>query len=161
MELGLPPDLPCVLDRSDHARVSATSSATWPGGRPRTSTTRRSWTTSSAACRELESIVIDGRELFRYDGNQLKQVYADPEKQQEILLAAERVALENRLDLMNNRAQLYDAWRQIAVTANALKGVFNVTVTNQITTPPTTTNPFGFSDQVEDSSRSCSTPSCR
>jgi hypothetical protein len=50
---------------------------------------------------------------------------------------------------MNNRAQLYDTWRQLAVTANQLKGIFNVTLTNQITTPPTTTNPFGFSDQAK------------
>src|SRR5262249_20700130 len=35
-------------------------------------------------------------------------------------------ALTNRLDLMNERAQLVDAWRQIAVTANSLLGVFNV-----------------------------------
>ena len=34
-----------------------------------------------------------------------------------------RIALEYRMDLMNDRAQLYDAWRQIRVTANALKGV--------------------------------------
>src|SRR5262249_11252420 len=34
--------------------------------------------------------------------------------------------LTNRLDLMNQRAQLVDAWRQIAVTANSLLGVFNV-----------------------------------
>ena len=31
---------------------------------------------------------------------------------------------------MNTRAQLYDKWRQIAVTANALKGVLNVSLTN-------------------------------
>ena len=45
---------------------------------------------------------------------------------------------------MNARAQLYDAWRQIRVTANALKGVLNVALTNQFLTPPTTTNPFAF-----------------
>src|SRR5262249_1090116 len=37
-----------------------------------------------------------------------------------------QTALTNRLDLMNARAQVVDAWRQIAVTANALQGVFNV-----------------------------------
>ena len=35
-------------------------------------------------------------------------------------------ALTNRLDLMNSRAIVVDAWRQIAVYANALLGVFNV-----------------------------------
>jgi hypothetical protein len=68
---------------------------------------------------------------------------------EEFLLAGERVALENRLDLMNARAQLYDQWRQLAVTANGLLGVFNVTVTNQYFTPPTTTNPFAFVDQAK------------
>ena len=50
---------------------------------------------------------------------------------------------------MNIRAQLYDAWRQIRVTANALKGILNVTLTNQFLTPPTTTNPFAFLDQAK------------
>jgi hypothetical protein len=35
-------------------------------------------------------------------------------------------ALSNRLDLMNARGQVVDSYRQIAVTANALQGVFNV-----------------------------------
>jgi hypothetical protein len=35
-------------------------------------------------------------------------------------------ALEHRLDLMNRRAQTVDAWRQLAVYANALFGIFNV-----------------------------------
>ena len=70
--------------------------------------------------------------------------------QLEILLrAAERVALENRLDLMNTRAQLYDAWRQLAVTANQLQGLFNVNLSNQIQTSPTTNNPFAFDSQVK------------
>ena len=37
-----------------------------------------------------------------------------------------QTAVTNRLDLMNRRAELVDAWRRIAVTANALLGVFNV-----------------------------------
>ena len=51
---------------------------------------------------------------------------------------------------MNARAQLYDTWRQIRVSANALKGVLNVAVTNQFLTPPTTNNPFGFVSQAKD-----------
>jgi hypothetical protein len=35
-------------------------------------------------------------------------------------------ALSTRLDLMDARGQVVDAWRQIAVTANALQGVLNV-----------------------------------
>ena len=65
------------------------------------------------------------------------------------MLAAERIALERRLDVMNARAELYDAWRQIRVTANALRGVLNVTLTNQFLTPPTTTNPFAFLEQAK------------
>ncbi len=36
------------------------------------------------------------------------------------------MALASRWDLMNARAQVVDAWRQLRVTANALLGVFNV-----------------------------------
>ncbi|HEY2156153.1 MAG TPA: hypothetical protein VGH33_11020, partial [Isosphaeraceae bacterium] len=68
---------------------------------------------------------------------------------EDLLLTAERIALENRLDLMNARAQLYDTWRQIRVSANALKGILNVAITNQFLTPPTTNNPFGFVDQAK------------
>jgi hypothetical protein len=39
---------------------------------------------------------------------------------------ASRYALEHRFDLMNVRGQVVDAWRQLAVYANALLGVFNV-----------------------------------
>ena len=66
------------------------------------------------------------------------------DEEEDLLNSAVRVAMENRLDLMNARAQLYDSWRQIRVTANALKGVFNVQVTNQVFTSPFTTNPMGF-----------------
>jgi hypothetical protein len=50
---------------------------------------------------------------------------------------------------MNTRAQTYDAWRQIRVTANALRGVLNVTLTNQFLTPPATNNPFAFLEQAK------------
>ena len=40
--------------------------------------------------------------------------------------AAAQYALEHRLDLMNVRGQVVDAWRQLAVYANALLGTFNV-----------------------------------
>jgi outer membrane protein TolC len=53
-------------------------------------------------------------------------------------------ALENRLDFMNDRARVTDAWRQIKVTANALEGVMNVTVGGNINTAPDASNPFDF-----------------
>jgi outer membrane protein TolC len=48
---------------------------------------------------------------------------ADPDEAQ---AAASRTAVANRLDLMNVRAQVVDAWRQLAVYANALLGTVNV-----------------------------------
>lgn len=54
-----------------------------------------------------------------------------------------QVALANRLDLMNVRAQLVDAWRQLRIFANALLGTFNVEYTLNSVTPPT--QPFNFS----------------
>ena len=45
-------------------------------------------------------------------------------------------ARDNRLDLMNQRAQVVDAWRQIDVTANALKAGLDVKMSANIATPP-------------------------
>ena len=73
----------------------------------------------------------------------------DEDGLEDLLQAAVRVALEYRMDLMNARAQLYDAWRQIRVTANTLKGVFNVALTNNVYTGPDTTNPFAFLSQAK------------
>lgn len=91
------------------------------------------------------------------DRQQIKQMLAQEkelldeqnEKLEDLMLAGQRLALENRLDLMNTRAQLYDTWRQLAVTANALLGVFTVQLSNQFLTPATTNNPFGFNDQAK------------
>lgn len=59
--------------------------------------------------------------------------------------AASQYALLHRLDLMNVRAQLVDAWRQLAVFANALLGTFNVQYHLDSTTPPELARPFAFS----------------
>lgn len=59
--------------------------------------------------------------------------------------AASQYALVHRLDLMNVRAQLVDAWRQLAVFANALLGVFNVQYHLDSNTPAELARPFGFS----------------
>jgi outer membrane protein TolC len=59
-------------------------------------------------------------------------------------------ALENRLDLMNQRAQVVDAWRQIWVTASALEAglnlIFNMTLSNtpRSVDKPTSANPVDF-----------------
>ena len=67
---------------------------------------------------------------------------ADVDEAQE---AAVQAAMQSRWDLMNARAQVNDAWRQLRVTANALLGVFNVAYHLDSLTPPGRSDPFGFS----------------
>ena len=55
-----------------------------------------------------------------------------------------RAALTNRLDLMNARALVVDAYRQIAVLANSLQGVFDVNYDASTLTPPGDNRPFAF-----------------
>ncbi len=143
IQLGLPPDTPMVLDRGLTL--------------PFREVFDRIDKWSVKANRDLDDLegFLDGLPQFEdipLEGHSLRAIL-DKDYQEHVdrlndfLLSAERVSLENRLDLMNARAQLYDLWRQLAVTANQLLGVFNVSVSNQIFTPPTTTNPFGFFDQ--------------
>src|SRR5207249_5842401 len=49
-----------------------------------------------------------------------------------------------RLDLMNQRARVVDAWRQITVTANALKASLDIVFNANIATPPGGANPVDF-----------------
>jgi hypothetical protein len=139
LQLGLPPDTPVVPDLELI--------------RPYRQFLRelREWSVrSDRELSELDVIVgqlPDLEELdVKLDDRSVLDVVikAKFDSEEELLEAAARVALENRLDLMNARASLYDAWRQIRVQANALKGVFNVSVTNQVFTSPLDTNPFGF-----------------
>lgn len=58
---------------------------------------------------------------------------------------AVQAALENRVDLMNARAQVVDAWRQLRVTANNLMGAVNVGYNLQTQTPAGGMHPFAFS----------------
>ncbi|MCA9197639.1 MAG: TolC family protein [Planctomycetales bacterium] len=59
---------------------------------------------------------------------------------------AEDIALENRLDLMNQRAALVDYWRKIRVAANGLMGVLDVQYEGSWLTPDpnVTSRPFDF-----------------
>lgn len=59
--------------------------------------------------------------------------------------AAIQTALTSRFDLMNARAQVVDAWRQIAVQANSLQGVFDVRYDLNSSTPAGGNNPVAFS----------------
>ncbi len=45
-------------------------------------------------------------------------------------------ALNNRLDLMNQKALVTDAWRQVTVTANALRGDLNLTASTTVNGAP-------------------------
>jgi outer membrane protein TolC len=64
--------------------------------------------------------------------------------EEEVFAAASRVTLENRLDLMNARAQLVDSWRQLAVFANALLGTVNLQYNMSSTTPVGQARPFAL-----------------
>jgi len=55
-----------------------------------------------------------------------------------------QAALTNRLDLMNVRAQLVDAWRQVAIFANALLGTFYVQYHMDTSTPLGLAQPLAF-----------------
>jgi hypothetical protein len=56
-----------------------------------------------------------------------------------------QTALTHRLDLMNARGQVVDAWRQIKVQANSLQGVLDVQYNLDSSTPPGGANPVAFS----------------
>ncbi|AGA28964.1 TolC family protein [Singulisphaera acidiphila] len=144
IQLGMPPDVPLILDRSLAMKFKEVFDGIddWQRDPKRNLTDLPQY---AANLPDLADVNIDGRSVLSVY-NTGKDNEDDLE---DLLLAAERVTLEHRLDLMNERARLYDAWRQIRVSANALKGIFNVTLTNQFITPPATTNPFAFVDQAK------------
>jgi outer membrane protein TolC len=57
---------------------------------------------------------------------------------------ASAYARDNRLDLMNLRAQVVDAWRKVGVAANALRAGLNVTASADVRTQPLADAPFDF-----------------
>jgi Outer membrane efflux protein len=81
---------------------------------------------------KLPALCLDGANLLDADLGQAEAAVA-------------QAALINRFDLMNARAELVDAWRKIAVLANALLGTFNVTYHLDSATPPMEAKPFAFS----------------
>jgi outer membrane protein TolC len=80
---------------------------------------------------ELPKFAVDGQDLLKMP---IDQGYVTLGQQ----------ALNSRLDLMNARAQVVDAWRQIAVRANALQGVVDVSYTLNSASPSNEADPFGF-----------------
>ena len=139
MQLGLPPDTPLIIDRTVVGKFRKVYEEVdrWQANPTRSMEQLPGFANSLP---QLEDVVVDGRSLLAV----YKEGKNSEDELEDTLLAIERVALEHRLDLMNTRAQLYDSWRQIKVTANALQGYLNVQLTNQLITPPGVTNPFGF-----------------
>ena len=144
-QLGLPPDLPMIVDTGliEPFNVVWDSIDDWQRDPKRD---LKDLPTLVGRVPTLEDVVIDGRSTLNlYKGS---TTFSEEEELEDILQAGVRTAFEYRLDVMNARAQLYDAWRQIRFQANSLKGILNVGLTNQVLTPPTTTNPLGFFSQA-------------
>ncbi|MBA4063899.1 MAG: hypothetical protein C0501_09340 [Isosphaera sp.] len=80
----------------------------------------------------LPGAPVDGVDLLAVD---LDEAYT----------AGIRAALTARLDLMNARGQVVDAYRQIAVQANSLQGALDVGYDYDVTTPAGGNQPFAFS----------------
>jgi outer membrane protein TolC len=85
---------------------------------------REAWPTPPSVC-------LDGVDLI---GVPLEEAYAK----------SAQYALANRLDLMNERAQMVDSWRQIAVRANSLLGTLDIQYHLDSATPAGGLAPFAF-----------------
>jgi hypothetical protein len=80
----------------------------------------------------LSRLCLEGTDLLEGDLDQA-------------MARAAQYALLHRLDLMNARAQLVDAWRQVAIFANALLAPVNVEYSLTSNTPPGAAMPLNFS----------------
>jgi hypothetical protein len=80
---------------------------------------------------ELPPLCIEGVDLLADDDDK-------------VLATVTRVALENRLDLMNQRAQLVDSWRKITVVANSLMAALDVQYHGDVSTPLGAARPLDF-----------------
>ena len=89
-------------------------------------------------------VVVDGVVLIKQ--SELKDVGL--EVPEDVYERVAHVALENRLDLMNARAQLVDSWRQLRVFANGLLGVFNLAYHMDSSTPPGAGTPLAFQNSL-------------
>jgi hypothetical protein len=152
MQLGIPPDTPVIVDMSLAQPFYNVFNAVDAWQR-RADRKLDELPEIIAKIPVLEDIVVEGRSVLApYRNYESTRKVFIPETEQNLedtLQAAVRIALEYRMDLMNARAQLYDFWRQIRVTSNALRGVFNVALSNNIYTPVGNTNPFGFLSEAK------------
>jgi hypothetical protein len=80
---------------------------------------------------DLAKLCVNGVDLLKADLDQAQTTVV-------------QTALTNRLDLMNIRAQLVDAWRQVAIFANALLGSLNVQYHMDTSTPAGLAQPLAF-----------------
>jgi outer membrane protein TolC len=90
----------------------------------------------------IEKVRSTWPDLAKLRVNDVDLLKADLDEAQ---AAVVQVALTNRLDLMNVRAQVVDAWRQLAIFANALLGTFNVAYHLDSSTPAGLAQPLAFS----------------
>jgi outer membrane protein TolC len=90
----------------------------------------------------LEKLRNTWPDLAKLRVNNVDLLKADVDEAQAAVVQA---AITNRLDLMNVRAQVVDAWRQLAVFANALLGTFNVQYHLDSSTPAGLAQPLAFS----------------
>jgi hypothetical protein len=152
MQLSLPPDTPIVVDMSlaDPFYEVFNRVDDW---QRRGNRTLEELPSIIAKIPELEDIDVEGRSVLQpyrnYRSTLTEFRPSNEEGLEDLLQSAVRIALEYRMDLMNNRAQLYDAWRQIRFTANALKGILNLTLANNVYAPVGATNPFSFLSQAK------------
>ncbi len=153
-QLGMPPDTPVVMDQSFLGTPFYNVFDAVDAWQRRPARNLNELPGIIGKLPQLPDIDIDGRSVLGPYRNYRavagsNYVPEDEDGLEDLLQAAVRVGLEYRLDLMNARAGLYDAWRQIRVAANALKGVLNITLTNNVYTGPYTTNPLAFLSQAK------------
>jgi hypothetical protein len=79
----------------------------------------------------LPALLVDGHDLLAA-------------REDDAYAVASVTTLNNRLDLMNARAQLVDAWRQLAVFGNALLGTLNVQYHMSTTSPAGQARPLAL-----------------
>jgi hypothetical protein len=96
---------------------------------------------AEARNQRLEQLRRTWPDLARLCVNDVDLLKAD---MQDAEAAVVQAAVTNRLDLMNVRAQVVDAWRQVAVFANALLGTFNVQYHLDSATPAGLAQPLAF-----------------
>jgi hypothetical protein len=151
MQMSLPPDLPMIVDMSLAQPFYDVFNKVDEWQR-RSSRKLDELPQIIAQIPELEDIDVEGRSVLAPYRNYRSTKEFVPENEEgleDTLQSAVRIAMEYRMDLMNARASLYDVWRQIRVTANALQGVFNLALTNNVYTPADPNNPFAFLSQAK------------